>query len=311
MVSRLPPLRGLQVFEAVGRLGSIGGAARELGVSAGAVTQQIHKLEEDVGVRLVERQGRGVGLTNWGLRFHHRVAGAFAEIRQGQDEIGGGRRSGTITVSALSSVASRWLGPRLFEWQARNRDSVVRVQGTEREPVLGDGTVDLRISYGAGNLGRAQCTVLFTDWVAAVGAPSLVGREGFDDPRRLLDHPLLGIDWEPYFHAPPSWQEWFRGLGIEIGPVKTVMNFSLSAQAIDEAIAGRGIVLAQCSMIGPDVAAGRLAIVHPHRLRLREPYCLQWDEAALDKPGGRDLRDWILALGREEARRSDAWRDLP
>lgn len=307
MVSRLPPLRGLQIFEAVGRVGSIGGAARELGISPGAVTQQIQKLEEDVGVRLVERQGRGVGLTNRGQRFHQRIANAFAEIRQGREEIGREHRSGTITVSALSSVASRWLGPRLFEWQARNPESVVRVQGTESEPNLGDGAVDLRISYGAGNLGRARSAALFTDWVAAVGSPALVGRGDADDPRRLLDHPLLGIDWEPYFHAPPSWQDWFRGLGIEIGPIKTAMNFSLSAQAIDEAIAGRGLVLAQCSMIGADLAAGRLAIVHPHRLRLREPYCLMWDEAALDKPGGRDLRDWILALGREEAHRSDAW----
>ncbi|ODN72397.1 LysR family transcriptional regulator [Methylobrevis pamukkalensis] len=257
MVSRLPPLRSLQTFEAVGRIGSIGGAARELGVSPGAVTQQIHLLEADLGLQLVERAGRGVALTTWGRRFHRRIAGAFAELREARDDIDRARRSGNLTVSALSSVAARWLGPKLYDWQAAHPDSLVHVHGTEGEPVFGDGTVDFRISYGDRVSGYERSAALFTDWVVPVAAPGLVGTTPLSDPRDILRCPLFGIDWEPYFKSPPSWSQWFRGLGIDTGPLKMALTFSLSAQAIDEAIAGRGVVLAQCSMIGGEVAAGR------------------------------------------------------
>ncbi len=301
MVTRLPPLRSLQTFEAVGRVGSIGGAARELGVSPGAVTQQIQLLEGEIGVRLVERSGRGVALTTWGRRFHRRVTGAFAELREARDDIDRARRSDQLTVSALSSVAARWLGPKLHDWRARHPDGVVHVHGTEGEPAFGDGAVDFRISYGDRAGGYERRAELFTDWVVPVGSPDLVGTAPLADAREILAFPLFGIDWEPYFKSPPSWPQWFRGLGVETGPLRMALTFSLSAQAIDEAIAARGVVLAQCSMIAADLAAGRLVIVHPHRMRLEEPYFLAWDAAALDKPGGRDFRDWILALGRDYA----------
>ena len=65
-----PPLRAIQAFEAFGRLGSVTGAADELGVSPGAVSQQIRKAEEVLGVQLLERRGRILTLTSWGRLYH-------------------------------------------------------------------------------------------------------------------------------------------------------------------------------------------------------------------------------------------------
>lgn len=59
----LLPLNALRAFEAVARRGSVAAAARELGVTPGAVSQQIRLLEDVLKVRLLERQGRGVSLT--------------------------------------------------------------------------------------------------------------------------------------------------------------------------------------------------------------------------------------------------------
>jgi LysR family glycine cleavage system transcriptional activator len=63
---KTPTLRAIQAFEAFGRLDSVTGAAIDLGVSPGAVSQQIRKLEEALDVPLVERRGRTVTLTSWG-----------------------------------------------------------------------------------------------------------------------------------------------------------------------------------------------------------------------------------------------------
>uniref|UniRef100_UPI0027390C7F helix-turn-helix domain-containing protein n=1 Tax=Stenotrophomonas sp. YIM B06876 TaxID=3060211 RepID=UPI0027390C7F len=67
---KLPPLRALQAFEAVARTGSVMAAALEMGVSAGAVSQQIRKLEELLDLRLFERCGKGMELSTWGRLYH-------------------------------------------------------------------------------------------------------------------------------------------------------------------------------------------------------------------------------------------------
>ena len=66
MQTKLPPLRAIQVFEAVARIGSVTRAADELHISAGAVSQQIRKLEEFLDLPLFERHGKGVALSRWG-----------------------------------------------------------------------------------------------------------------------------------------------------------------------------------------------------------------------------------------------------
>ena len=65
LLHRLPPLNALRAFEVVARHLSFARAAEELHVTKAAVAQQVRALEQDVGARLVERNGRGLRLTNW------------------------------------------------------------------------------------------------------------------------------------------------------------------------------------------------------------------------------------------------------
>ena len=66
LLNRLPPLNALRAFEAVARHLSFARAAEELHVTKAAVAQQVRALEQDVGARLVERNGRGLKLTDDG-----------------------------------------------------------------------------------------------------------------------------------------------------------------------------------------------------------------------------------------------------
>ena len=63
MTSSLPPLRALQAFECFGRTGSVNAAARALGVTPGAISQQLRLLEEHLGVVLLVKDGRRAALT--------------------------------------------------------------------------------------------------------------------------------------------------------------------------------------------------------------------------------------------------------
>ncbi len=87
MTYRLPPLNGLRAFEAAARNASFKTAADELGVTPGAVGQQVRKLEETLGVSLFLRKPNGLSLTREGELLHPRVAAAFDALTDATEEI--------------------------------------------------------------------------------------------------------------------------------------------------------------------------------------------------------------------------------
>ena len=85
MPQHLPSLNALRAFEVVARTGSVSAAASELFVTPGAISRQIKNLEEDFGVMLLERNGRGVRLTAAGEYLRNGLETAFAQISRTVD----------------------------------------------------------------------------------------------------------------------------------------------------------------------------------------------------------------------------------
>lgn len=301
-VKNSPPMRAIQAFEAFGRLGSVTAAADELGVSPGAVSQQIRKAEDELGASLLERRGRTVTMTSLGRRYHAAISDGFDRIREAGNMLDRARSESALTVSCLPSLASKWLAPQLFDWQAHNVGATVRLIGAEPEVRFGEDQVDFRVSYGAKMREYDHYAALFTDWVVPACSPALLERRPLRQPADILECPLLGIEWASDHRSPPTWAEWAASLGISYRRTSGEMAFSLSSAAIDAAINGRGFVLAQMSMAGDDIASGRLVVPFDVPLRLPDPYFLAWDRSALQKPHGAALRAWIVAV----ANRQDA-----
>ena len=298
---QLPPLRAMQAFEAVARTGSVMAAALEMGVSAGAVSQQVRKLEEWLDLRLFERRGRGMELSTWGRLYHKEIGSAFDRLRSAQQSLWRLRTESGLAVSCLSSVASKWLGTLLFDWHAAHSDSRVRLIGAESEPDLQSGETDFRISYGQQSRHHAHHAELFTDWVVPACSPGLLVSRPICTPDELLALPLIGIAWESAHLPPPNWTDWARSAGMEDGAVASMLSYSLSGAAIDAALAGRGLVLAPMSMITDSLLEGRLVLPFDHRLQLPQSYFLAWDRAALNKPFGPEFQKWMMAAGRRQA----------
>jgi LysR family glycine cleavage system transcriptional activator len=298
----LPPLRAIQVFEAVGRCGSVSRAADELGVSPGAVTQQIHGLEKHLKVRLVQRSGRGIELTNWGTIYLQRVAAGLEQLHQAQQDLERARRSNDLKISALPSLSTKWVGPLLFAWKKQYPDARLSLDANDAEPRLEEGEVDFRLSYGSRRRHYPRYTRLFSDFVTVVASPALLASDSpLKHPRELLKRNLLWIDWGPEYAALPTWRDWFALLGISADRLRADLTFSTSSAAIDAAIEGRGFALAQNSMIASALSSGALTRVYPQALPVPDFYFLAWNGAALDKPVGAAFHAWIVA----EARRFD------
>lgn len=291
----LPPLRAVQFFEAVGRCGTITAAAEELDVSPGAVTQQIQVLEKHLGVRLVQRSGRGIQLTQWGAIYLPHAKAALEQLRRGGRELERARRIKYLAVSAFPSLTNRWLGPLLFDWKRLHPDSNIRVDGSESEPRLEENEADFRISYGGRLRCHQRCQRLFTDYVFPVASPKLLAQLGRPErPLDLLRFPLLWVDWGPDHVAPPSWSDWLAACGMNTHEVPCTLTYSLSSAALDAAVEGRGLMLAQHSMIVRDLTTGTLVRLFDRSLPLREPYFLAWNGVALDKPQGTAFLAWLV-----------------
>src|SRR5258708_5510921 len=101
----VPPLSGLRAFEAVARHLSATRAAEELAVTQPAVTPQVRRLEAQLGVRLVRRDGRRLALTPEGQAYAASLGRAFEQIRLGTDRCLHARQAGTLTIALLPPLA--------------------------------------------------------------------------------------------------------------------------------------------------------------------------------------------------------------
>ena len=299
-MKKLPPLRAIQAFEAVGRLGSVNDAANELDVSPGAISQQLRKVEEVLGVRLLERRGRNLELTTWGRLYHKRIAAGFEELRNAQEVLAAARMKSGLVVSCLPSLAIKWIGPQLLDWQIAHSGANVRLVGTEAEPRLQEDETDFRISYGEKRRDFEHYSEMFTDWVAPACAPALLARHPLRHPADVFGLPLLGIEWDRGHRSPPNWVDWATKIGATYRGATGEVVFSLSSAAIDAAVNGRGFVLAQMAMIADELASGRLIVPFDTRIRMPEPYFLAWNRTALDKPHGAMFRSWVLAISKKQ-----------
>ncbi|MGH8801979.1 MAG: LysR family transcriptional regulator, partial [Casimicrobiaceae bacterium] len=156
MITRLPalhipPLPALRALEAVSRTGSLTRAAESLHVTHGAVSHQLKGLEEALGVRLVERAGRGVRLTDEGERFASRVKTALSELTEAMRELTERRNPRAFRVTVMPSFAARWLLPRVGRFVAANRDIDLDVRATGNLVDFRRDDVDAGVRYGGGH----------------------------------------------------------------------------------------------------------------------------------------------------------------
>ncbi|MBB4234941.1 LysR family transcriptional regulator [Rhizobium esperanzae] len=295
-----PSLRGLQAFEAIGRCGSVSAAAEDLGVSPGAVSQLVRNLEQCLGLTLLERRGRRVELSSWGRLYYVEVAKGFQQLSHAANVLTRARNETAITVSALTSVANRWVGRKIFDWQSLCPESSVRVFGHEQEPRIGVEPVDFRITYGRRAHVHEHVANLFTDWVVPACSPALILGHVLTSPHDILKFPLLNVEWEADYKASPQWKDWAALVQADGRQTFSGLSFTLSSSAIDAAVSGRGFVLAQISMIQDELASGTLVVPFDIRMKLSEAYYLAWDRAALEKPFGQKFHKWLLGIAKQQ-----------
>lgn len=296
----LPPLRALQAFECFGRLGSVNAAARALGVTPGAISQQLRLLEEHVGVALLIKDGRRAILTPAASAYHKLISQGFARLSLAQDYIVAHRQSEALTVSGLPTLMQRWLNPLLPDFQNMTGNQAIRIHATHQEPDMHMLEQTFRLTYGAAAQRYPHARELFSDHCFPACSPDFLQRHPEAlDPARLVHLPFLDIDWGEHYTTEPRWRDWFQAQGVAIPPLmRPVTVHSLSSMALEAAVAGQGAVLAQASFVEQDLRRGRLIRLSGTNLQMPDPYFVCWGPATLDWPVARDFLNWLMRISR-------------
>lgn len=140
---KLPPLNALRAFEASGRRLSFRAAADELGVTQGAVAQQVRGLEAHLGIVLFQRLSRGLALTSSGLAYLIDVTHAFNLLTESTARLL--VQSEMVTISVTPTVAAKLLIPRLGELKEALPSVELRTVATEKLSDFDRDQVDIAV----------------------------------------------------------------------------------------------------------------------------------------------------------------------
>src|SRR5262249_11810105 len=130
MLRRLPALNALKSFEAAARHESFTRAAEELCVTQGAVSHQVKALEEELGVKLFNRERQRLVITEAGREYLVVVRDALDRIAVGTERLVQRQHSGVLTVSTSPDFAAKWLVHRLGRVAGSHPEIDLRVFST-------------------------------------------------------------------------------------------------------------------------------------------------------------------------------------
>lgn len=270
----LPPLNALRAFEAAARLGSVSQAAEELHVTHGAVSRQIRALEEQLELVLFVKDGRGVKLTEAGVRLRDAASDAFERLRSVCDELRQAAVDRPFVLGCPGSLLVRWFIPRLDRLNRELPELRLQLSTSQGELDPRSPNVDATLLF-AEPPWPADMRVheLATECIGPVLSPrharfAVLHTAG---PRSLLDEPLLHTA-----SRPQAWPEWARAQGLDEQSLRLGQGFEHLYYLLEAAVAGLGVAIAPQQLVADDLAAGRLAapwgfVETPARLALWVP----------------------------------------
>jgi len=289
------PLNALRAFESAARHLSFVAAAEELSVTPTAISHQIKKLEEYLGVSLFRRRTRGLVLVEAGQLLAKELHSVFLDLDQAMEHVMEADRGGSLALSVAPTFAAMWLIPRLQNFYSLHPDIDVRISTSLGLVDFQRDDFDAAIRLGHGQWSGLEAIKLFDESVIPMCSPRLLeGQNAIRKPADLKKHVLLhnhSMDFDP---NAPTWQTWLEETGTRGVDVSRGMHFSLPDHGLQAAIDGAGVVLGWRFLSAKDVEAGRVVELFDAAIPLGSTFYLVYPEAQSRRPNIAALRNWIL-----------------
>jgi LysR family glycine cleavage system transcriptional activator len=288
----LPSLNGLRAFEAAARHMSFTRAAAELNVTQTAISHQIRRLEEQLGLTLFIRRNRTLELTREALDYLPSIRSAFADLHRATAKLRRNEHEGRLTVSTTASLATKWLVSRVAAFQDANPGVEVRISTSTHLVDFQREEVDIAVRYGHGVWPGLRADWLMAEHIFPVCSPDLLNdARPLRTPEDLAHHTLL--------HTTVSredWQLWLTAAGLPASiATRRGMTFDQGFMAIQAAMEGLGVALGRFHLVEADLAAGRLVAPFDTVLPQDAGYYIVAPEATAETVKIVRFRDWLIA----------------
>lgn len=265
-------LEQLRVFVAVAERQHVTRAAEALNLAQSAVSAAIASLEAQYGIRLFDRVGRGIELTNAGAIFLDEARAVLARAAAAElvlSELGGLKR-GTLLIQASQTIASYWLPRHLAAFRRAYPDIKLHLaiaNTTQVAAAVRDGTAELGFAEGLIEDPTLECIQVARDQLVIV--------VGMDHPFASAAHvtpaQLAGTEWvlrEPGSGTRSIFEAALTGFGISPGSLRVSLELPSNESVRAAVEAGMGATALSASVAAPSLEAGllhRVAIDLPER----------------------------------------------
>lgn len=256
-------LDAMNAFAKVVAAGSYAEAARRLGLTRSAVSKAVMELEQLMGVRLLDRTTRRVTPTEAGRAYYERCVAILADVEETEVQISRLHDAprGVLKVNAPMSFGMRYLGSAVSEFMRRYPELRIELILNDRfiDP-LEEG-VDITVRIGTLADSSLIARRLAPARLVLAAAPAYLASHGTPEaPEDLVQHACL-----TYGHL-AGVQRWTLvgrdGATVSV-PVTSRLCSNNGDVLREAALGGLGIASLPTFLIGPDIAAGRLALVLP------------------------------------------------
>lgn len=245
-------LNALTTFESAARHKSYSLAAAELHVTHSAISQQMRLLENSLGIRLFERQGRQMLLTAEGTNLYKQIQPALKQISRALSNVGVAQRAPAIRVTTSQSFATFWLLPRMGQFQNENPHVAIHIHASLEMKDLDRSETDIAIRFGRGKWDRCDTEKLLDDRLYPVCSPHFNNGRFPAKPCNLKSYRILCDEDKR------EWNTWSKLAQIDTAEFKHEAHHSDSNLMLAAARAGQGIAIGRSSLVADDIASGTL-----------------------------------------------------
>lgn len=271
-ITPLPPLNSLVAFEAAARLLSFTLAGTELNVTQGAISRQVHNLEDYIGYPLFVRKNRTISLTTIGSTYYCSVSLNLQNIAQSTAEIKKSKSARQLTVTTSSAMATLWLLPKVAQFQ-KDHDINLQILTIDHTVDYQNIDSDFCLFYCRNPPTDMRVTKLFNEKVFPVCSPEyLANITPFTDEKELFSNSLLSLDESQYDWL--TWSQWFKQVELPPIALNTKVSINSYSMLLQAAINSQGIALGWAALVDDYLNEGTLVKPSKYVLNTSATFCL-------------------------------------
>lgn len=290
MATRIPPVHALSAFEAAARHGSFALAAEELCITPSALSHRIRLLEEFVGERLFLRDGRNVGLSEFGRRYLDVVRQALRTLTDFPMPRRAASVQPRVKITAPPTFARYLLVPKLDAFIRQHPEIAIELYLSVPLYDLALAESDVEVRFGPGKYPNLQSEKLFSEPTFAVASPEYLAKVGpIATPADLEKATLIRSALEP-------WQPWFEATGLDWPEPASGIRVDDLGLLLEMVKHGHGVGLTREHFARDMLAAGE--IVRLFDMQTATPphaYYMVYEKAATERPEVVALLQWMQA----------------